>query len=100
VSFIIASIFAHYWDNVLLRGFYFAAATWLGALTYFFLTFLLVWIILWISISFNVHFSKNVLGYGAILLTVFLTCYGLWNANNPQVTDVDVTLKNLPEAWK
>jgi hypothetical protein len=49
---------------------------------------------------FHVNAPANILGILAIVVSLCISGYGLWNANNPRITDVDVTLKNLPENWK
>jgi hypothetical protein len=47
-------------------------------------------------------FSANPVILGSLLFALALaySLYGAWNAFNPRITDIQITIKNLPEWWR
>lgn len=100
VSFFSSSALAHFANNWATRSFYFASSTWLGILTNLVLTFGMAWIVIIIGKSLAFQISLPFLGRSAMLLAVLLSGWGMWNAFHPQIKRIEVTIPNLPEAWK
>nr|MDD3720536.1 metallophosphoesterase [Candidatus Gracilibacteria bacterium] len=100
VSFVLASILVHIFNNVFVRTYYYISSLWLGALSYLFIFSLISLLILGIFKIFHISFDLKIVGIIIIFLTLLITGYGLYNANNPVVKNVDIKIKNLPEVWK
>lgn len=100
VSFFIASALVHVSESFLARGFYLLAGWWLGLLVNLLLAFLTVFILYWSARAVSYELSLSVLGMIAIIFAVFVSVYGAWNAFHPQVKEVTVGIKDLPEAWQ
>ncbi len=100
VSFVIATLLAWRYYNVVVRIFYTVSAVWLGALSFFFLAACLCWIIYGGARVFGAHPDQRILAlvlFGVALLT---SVYGMINAAWMRVKRVSVRLPNLPESWR
>lgn len=96
ISFVIAILISFRFDNILTRSFYTIAAIWMGFLLYFVLASALAWVIFTILKNDNVELTTQIL----FLLAAVVGVYGMINANNVQVVNVEVNLPNLPSQWK
>jgi len=100
VSFIAASLLAFRYTNAALRGFYRAAAVWLGLLSFLFVAAVSSWIIFGVAqlagLSVNLHRMVELL-FGA---AVVAGLYGVFNASWMRITRTTVRLANLPAAWR
>jgi len=100
VSFISASLLAFRYTNGILRGFYRAAAVWLGMLTFLFVAAVSSWIIFGVArvagLDLNFHRMVELL-FGA---AVVVGLYGVFNASWTRITRTTVRLANLPAAWR
>jgi hypothetical protein len=100
VSFVITSFLVHWQENLLTSAFYAVASAWLGTLLYVFMSLALTWVVILVCQVAGVKIDVRVIG-GLFLALAFLTsAYGLWNAQNPRIKEVTVTLPNLPPAWR
>src|SRR6266576_634299 len=100
VSFIAASLLAFRYTNAALRGFYRAAAVWLGLLSFLFVATAFSWIIFGVArlAGLDVNFHRTVeLLFGA---AVVAGLYGVFNASWTRITRTTVRLANLPAAWR
>jgi predicted MPP superfamily phosphohydrolase len=100
LSFIIASFWSRWQDNLVSRFFYLFSGLWLGLAIYLVFAALLVWLV----IGFG-KISGISLNIFALALTVFLAAgiysgWGAWNAFHPVIKNVEVKIKNLPESWR
>jgi len=95
VTFVLASLLASRFDNILVETFYRLAAGWLGFLYLFLIVSLLVWTLYY----FNIKLTPAYLA-GLIVLAILVGIYGLVHANNVQVTRLNINLNNLPAAWQ
>jgi membrane protein implicated in regulation of membrane protease activity len=100
VSFVAASLLAIHYANPVLRGFYKAAAVWLGLLTFLFPAAVFSWIIFGVArmagLDINFHLTVELL-FSAALVTGL---YGVVNAMSTRITRTTVRLANLPAAWR
>jgi uncharacterized protein len=100
VSFIAASLLAFRYTNAALRGFYRAAAVWLGLLSFLFVAAVSSWIVFGIAqlAGLDVNFHRMVeLLFG---VAVVAGLYGVFNASWTRITRTTVRLANLPAAWR
>jgi len=100
LSFIFSSMLAHYADNVFTRWFYTLSASWLGIFAYFVLFFLLLWIIIGVFWLFHIILPVRVFATVFVFIVLWVSIYWFWNASNPELVNVNITIKNLPEYWK
>jgi predicted MPP superfamily phosphohydrolase len=100
VSFIAASLLAFRYTNAVLRGFYRAAAVWLGLLTFFFLATVSSWTIFGVArlAGLNLNFHRIVEWLFGAAAGVGL--YAVVNASWTRITRTTVRLANLPAAWR
>ena len=100
VSFVAASLLAFRYTNPVLRGFYRAAAVWLGLLTFLFPAAVFSWIIFGAAriagLDTNFHLTVELLFSAAIVIGL----YGVVNASWTRITRTTVRLTNLPAAWR
>lgn len=98
-SFFISVILSRVWENSLTRGFYFLSSFWVGFLINLVMAFALAWIVFLIFKFFNFR-ADFLIGSFFVFLTVSFSFYGVFNAYNPQIKNIDIKIKNLPEQWK
>ena len=99
-SFIIASLLAHWRENVFTRAFYFAAGIWLGLLTNLLITMFAGWVLYGICELAGLRPNLGVIGVLAIVAAVLISAWGIFNAYNTQIKEISVRIKNLPSAWR
>ena len=100
LSFILASYLAHLQENILTRAFYFGAGFWLGLLLNLLMASVAGWLIIWTAGAAGYIPGRALIG-GVLFAAAFIySVYGVWNASNPRVKDVNVSIRNLPEQWK
>ena len=100
VSFITASLLAFRYTNVAVRGFYKAAAVWMGLVSFLFLATVSSWTIFGVArlaeLDVNFHRIVEVLYSAAAVAGL----YGVFNASWTRITRITVRLANLPAAWR
>jgi predicted MPP superfamily phosphohydrolase len=100
VSFFISTFLSHFQDNVFTRIYYFFAGLWIGFLTNLVLFFVLAWVIVFANSKMHIIANQKIIGGVAILASILYLIYGIWNAFTPMVTKINVSIGNLPDAWK
>lgn len=98
-SFFLAMFLAHVQDNFLSRAFYFSAGFWIGLLVNLIMFFALAWIVILASRFFHVLPNEKMIGTLAVAGALIFSLYGVWNAFNPVIKKIDVSIDNLPKAW-
>jgi len=99
LSFILSSIIAHVKENIITRPFYYLSGLWLGIIANLTLASLVIWSIIILSPSFTMENSAFL---ARILFGIALaySAYGAWSAFQPRIKKIDITIPNLPDAWK
>lgn len=100
LSFLLSSIVAHYYENIVTRAAYFLSGFWLGLLVNLMLALPLLWVVYWLFQSINFHPNKALLAAFCIGASGIISLYGVWQAIHPIVKHVTVSLPGLPAAWK
>lgn len=100
ISFILASLLAHWSDNALTRGSYYLASVWLGILVNFFLAAVGVWLIFWLAKLFGFNLNPAVLAVVFFTGAILISLWGLWNVAHPRLVSVTVPIENLPADWR
>lgn len=100
VSFIAASVLAHYAENSATRAVYFSAGVWIGIGLNLALAFIVSWIVVGIAKTLGIQFDYIYLAAGSIIFAIIFSSYGVWNAYHPRIKNITVKIKNLPEQWK
>lgn len=87
-------------ENFLTRDYYIFSNFWLGAVAILLITGLLFWFIIK-TLKFKEP-SPKVVGLSAIafLLAIGWSGYGLWNAFNPRIKQMEVKIAGLPPEWR
>ncbi|HEY3346833.1 MAG TPA: metallophosphoesterase [Nitrospirota bacterium] len=99
-SAILATYISHLRDNALTRAFYFFGWSWLGLFFYLFVAAIAGWLV--VGIARSIGRRANTMITAGLLFSVALVYsgYGVWNAFHPRITNVEVTIKDLPGNWK
>lgn len=99
ISFFLSTAIAHIRDNAFSRAYYFISGVWMGILVNLVVFFCFAWLIIFLNERF--HFLNRIFGLGlmAVFLATFYSIYGIWNAFNPIVKRLDVSINNLPKKW-
>ena len=101
VSFVVASLLAHWRENAITRIFYFAAGLWLGLLVNLLIALFIAWSVWAATGSVFHHAIDSVwLGIIAVLAAFCFSIWGIFNAFNPKLRHISVKIKNLPEVWR
>ncbi len=100
ISAMLASYVAHLYDNAATRAFYFFGWFWLGLFLYLLMAAIACWLILGMARLAGRRLNTVITGVLFFFIAFAYSVYGAWNASNPQVTDVRVSIKGLPDNWK
>ena len=100
LSFILASLLAHWKENEATRIFYLFSSVWLAFLNNFALVFIAAWLFKWGLKIIHWELDLKKMAILLILIAVFTTVYGIWNAFNPRIKNITVKIKNLPANWQ
>jgi predicted MPP superfamily phosphohydrolase len=100
ISFIGASLLVLRRDNILTKSIYYIAAIWLGVLLYLFLATIATWILVLILRLIGAGGYIGIAAAGLIAAAFLFSFYGLWNAANPRLHYIEVTVPNLPPSWR
>lgn len=100
MSFFLASLIAHFFENIFTRAFYFLSGFWLGFLVNILLAFTALWIIFWTSQYANFTMNKGIFGIIFLGLAFLVSLYGVWNALHPVVKNVTVHIPGVPDEWR
>jgi uncharacterized protein len=100
VSFIISMLLIHRYDNFLTTNAYFVSSIWLGTFLYLLLAAIATWII-YLPVKYSgINISLKEIATLLAAFAIGLSSYALWNAAYPAVKNIDITMKNLPSAWR
>lgn len=100
ISFILTSILMRWQENFLTRIFYFISGLWLGVLTNLLLAIILSWLIVGLAKLLGFEIRLIVIGLIAFILAFAYSGYGVYNAYNIKIKEVEVNIKNLPASWQ
>jgi hypothetical protein len=100
VSFIVASVLAHWRENMFTRALYFTSGLWLGLLINLIIALLLGWLASGLLHTLRFQPDLAIIGATVVIAAVIFTLWGVWSAFNPVVRHVDVNINNLPDYWK
>ncbi len=98
ISFLLASIVSHRTYAFPARLFYKIALYWTSAFYFLICASVSCWVIYFALTPF-VDVSQPVIGYSVFTLTFLLAVYFVYQSWFPDITEVQVRLKNLPEKW-
>ncbi len=96
LSFIISMFLSRFSENFFTRALYFASGFWLGLLTNLLLASIFIWLVLYVFRGVNIPILASLL----FLLALVYSLYGVFNAFNPKLTNISVTISNLPQTWE
>jgi predicted MPP superfamily phosphohydrolase len=100
ISFPLSMVMVHYWENRVVRGYYYLSGAGLGLMLYLILGFAAAWLAYFILVRFQVDLPLAWLGSSALAVAFVITVAGLWNAYNPKVTHITIPIRNLPDVWQ
>jgi len=100
VSFVITSLLAFRYSNMLIRIFYTISAVWLGMLSFFFLAASSSWLIYAATILLGLPFHKQTIALLFFAVAACAGAYAIINALWIRVRRISVKLPNLPESWR
>jgi predicted MPP superfamily phosphohydrolase len=100
VSFVITSLLAFSYSNILIRIFYTISAVWLGMLSFFFLAASLSWLTYAATGLLGLPFHKQTIALLFFAVAAFASTYAIINALWIRVRRISVKLPNLPESWR
>src|SRR5512142_2616664 len=96
ISEMLASYVVHLYDNALTRAYYFFGWSWLGLFLYLFMAAIVCWLALGMARLAGRRLNTVITGVLLFFIAFAYSVYGAWNAPSPQVTDVRVSITNLP----
>lgn len=100
MSFLVFTIYAHFYHNLFARIFYYISSFWLIIVSNLFFLFIIFWILLFIFRYFNISHNTKLIWSLFIIFAVLISIYWVYNANNPKIKEVEIQIKNLPKSWE
>ena len=99
-SFIISSLLAHWRENLFTKYFYFFNSFWLGLMVKILMALFVSWLLFLIASIFNWPVDIAIASTLFFVLALVFALYGVHNAFNLEVNNIEVKLKNLPTVWQ
>ncbi|MCX6761243.1 MAG: metallophosphoesterase [Candidatus Moranbacteria bacterium] len=100
VSFILTSFLAHMREDIFTRTSYFLSGFWLGLLTNLLLALVLLWFLHWLLPLVGININFQIVAAIFFSLAFLVSLYGTWNAFEPRIKNIAVTIPNLPQSWQ
>ena len=100
VSLVLTSFLAFRYSNLLVRGLYTAAASWLGIFYLFVLVAIFCWIFYGLTKLLSLPVNQKIFFEILIGLALIASLYGFINGSTIRTTRIHLQLPNLPERWK
>jgi hypothetical protein len=100
VSLVLTSFLAFRYHNLLIRGLYTAAASWLGIFYLFILASILCWIFYGLAKLFHVPLDQGIVIKVLIGIALVASAYGFINAGVIRTTRISLQIPHLPDQWK
>lgn len=100
LTFLSASILAHWYKGRILRWYYAAAAYWFGLINFLFGGAVAFFFVTDMLYSFNYYVPPAPLAAIFFGLFFLLHLYGTWKSGQAGITRIDVALTGLPAAWR
>jgi len=100
ISFVLASLRAWYSFDLLTRGFYLAAAVWLGLSAFLLLASAACWLLYLFSTLAGLGWQRTQIVDVMFLAAAVACVYGMVNAAFVRVARIAVTLPGLPAQWR
>ncbi len=100
VSFVITSLLAFRYSNMLIRISYTISAVWLGMLSFFFLAASLSWLTRTATVLLGLPVHKQTIALLFFVLAACASACAIINAFWIRVRRISVKLANLPESWR
>ena len=100
VSLVLTSFLAFRYHNLLIRGLYTAAASWLGIFYLLVLASILCWTFYGLAKVFHLPLDQGILIKILIAVALVASAYGFINAGMVRITRISLQLPYLPSTWK
>jgi len=100
VSLVTTSLLAFRYSNLLVRGLYTMAASWLGILYLFILASILCWTFYALAKLFHVPLNERVLIVVLMSIALMASIYGFVNSGMIGITRINLPLPHCPDPWK
>jgi len=100
VSFFVASVITHLFNDTFTRGIYFVTAVWTGFVVNLVIAFAGAWLVVALlpgqqGIAVPIFFGSI-----AVAGAMAYSAWGIWNSHHPIVKHISVPIANLPHQWK
>ena len=90
----------HWQQNLFTRDYYIFSNFWFGALALLLMVGLIIWLIIKIFKFKEPSPKIIILSSIAFVLAISCSVYGLWNAFNPRIKQIEIEVANLPPEWR
>ncbi len=100
LGFIGISVIARGLESVFVKYIYIAFAVLVGIYVFVFFSAILGWIVIGLLKLAGISLSYKILGIAIVTLAILYAGYNVWNAENIQIKNINVQIKNLPPQWK
>ncbi|MDA3839858.1 MAG: metallophosphoesterase [Patescibacteria group bacterium] len=100
VSFILASLLIHKYDNLFTKTFYYISSLWMGMMVSLLIFSILGFIIYFSASILKINVNLSYLAYLIIFLSFIWFGFSYLNARHPVVKNIEVKIKNLPSTWE
>ena len=99
-GFFAVSAISRVYESSLVKYLYFAFAVMIGVMVFAFFASVIGWIIIWAAKLLGISVTPHIVMIVMMSLALVFSGYNIWNAYNLKVTNIDVSIKNLPQQWK
>jgi predicted MPP superfamily phosphohydrolase len=100
VSFIPTTILVHYVSNIFTSILYFISGLWYAMVVNLLLAILGSYLLFWLIKLIGLKINFSIIGICFIILALIYSFYGVYNATQVKIKEIEVSLSNLPARWE
>lgn len=99
VIFFASTWVASYHDTRFTRRLYYIASVWMGFVHFLSLAVFAMWIVIYVLEYLGIHIPIPLIGFITVIVTFWLSGYGIYHAKDTIIRAISVKIRNLPDNW-
>lgn len=99
LSFVFSTLLLRWNENFITEFLYFVFSFWIGMLINLLMAISVVYFVLLILFFFKKKPNRKIVGISTLVFVFLFSVYGVWNAFNLKVTEIEVEIQDLPDDW-
>lgn len=100
LSFVFSTLLLRWKENFVTESLYFIFSFWIGMLINLLLVIAVVYFVIGVLRVFGKKLNRKIVGILTIIFVFLFSVFGVWNAYNYKITEIEIEIRDLPDEWK